>query len=504
MFVDELRNKLWDDVRQRDLRAFGRLLSPDVFVEAAAEAGVRLGKSALSLGQMVWLGISCAIHTSKNFCGVLQLTLKILEDAGNWQPPMPKESSPQKNRKKKSGGRKAQKKSKHNPHGKSPTSVTEEAFSQARKAMPQSFWIALILILGKRFEEQQGRLTRWKQYRLLALDGTTISLPAWQKLRAYFGAARNGKSKPRTQARMLMLQLPLVRMPWRYVVGSIDQGERTLAAELLEFLYDDDLVLLDRGFWSYGLFHQIQNRRAFFAIRLSNQIKLRRVKRLGNGDRLVRWKMPTGPRLAQQRLGQGNPAATRGVQNSRLPSERHRDERALSARSLSPRLDPSGQRHGTRPPERLGVGLYHRRWEIETTFKELKVTQGMEGSLRGRTPEAIRYEIAGHVLLYLLIRWLIVEAAVEHGIEDPLRLSFKESLEELKDMRQSLLTATPQRVAEVLLPRLLERIAEHLVPLRPGRHYPRPKDSYARHRKRKNRKQRKNLRKTTQTAAQKA
>lgn len=152
----------------------------------------------------------------------------------------------------------------------------------------------------------------------------------------------------------------------------------------------------------------------------------------------------------------------------------------------------------------MGVGLYHRRWEIETTFKELKVTQGMEGSLRGRTPEAIRYEIAGHVLLYLLIRWLIVEAAVEHGIEDPLRLSFKESLEELKDMRQSLLTATPQRVAEVLLPRLLERIAEHLVPLRPGRHYPRPKDSYARHRKRKNRKQRKNLRKTTQTAAQKA
>ncbi len=503
MFVDELRNKLWDDVRQRDLRAFGRLLSPDVFVEAAAEAGVRLGKSALSLGQMVWLGISCAIHTSKNFCGVLQLTLKILEDAGNWQPPMPKESSPQKNRKKKSGGRKAQKKSKHNPHGKSPTSVTEEAFSQARKAMPQSFWIALILILGKRFEEQQGRLTRWKQYRLLALDGTTISLPAWQKLRAYFGAARNGKSKPRTQARMLMLQLPLVRMPWRYVVGSIDQGERTLAAELLEFLYDDDLVLLDRGFWSYGLFHQIRNRRAFFAIRLSNQIKLRRVKRLGNGDRLVRWKMPTGPRwrnsgldkeillrLVEYKIPGFRPSGI--VTNVLSPQEVSRQDWIRLASDTEPGA------------ERLGVGLYHRRWEIETTFKELKVTQGMEGSLRGRTPEAIRYEIAGHVLLYLLIRWLIVEAAVEHGIEDPLRLSFKESLEELKDMRQSLLTATPQRVAEVLLPRLLERIAEHLVPLRPGRHYPRPKDSYARHRKRKNRKQRKNLRKTTQTAAQKA
>jgi hypothetical protein len=287
------------------------------------------------------------------------------------------------------------------------------------------------------------------------------------------------------------------------VVGSIDQGERTLAAELLEFLYDDDLVLLDRGFWSYGLFHQIRNRRAFFAIRLSNQIKLRRVKRLGNGDRLVRWKMPTGPRwrnsgldkeillrLVEYKIPGFRPSGI--VTNVLSPQEVSRQDWIRLASDTEPGA------------ERLGVGLYHRRWEIETTFKELKVTQGMEGSLRGRTPEAIRYEIAGHVLLYLLIRWLIVEAAVEHGIEDPLRLSFKESLEELKDMRQSLLTATPQRVAEVLLPRLLERIAEHLVPLRPGRHYPRPKDSYARHRKRKNRKQRKNLRKTTQTAAQKA
>ena len=73
----------------------------------------------------------------------------------------------------------------------------------------------------------------------------------------------------------------------------------------------------------------------------------------------------------------------------------------------------------------------------------------------------------------------------------------------LKDMRQTLLTATPERVAEVLLPRLLERIAGHLVPLRPGRHYPRPKDSYTRKRKRTKPKQRKNLGKAAQTAAQK-
>jgi hypothetical protein len=500
MFTDELRHKVWTEIRQHDLRAFGKLLPNDVFVEAAERAGVRLGRSALCRVQMVWLGVACAIHASKNFSGILQYTLKILDDACNWQPAaVPEEPSKPK---RKRGGKKS-KKSKHNPQGTSPTSVTEEAFTQARRLMPMSFWTALILILGNRFQDQQGRLARWKQFRLLALDGTTISLPAWEKLRAHFGTARNGKSKPRTQARMLMLQLPLVRMPWRYVVGPLEHGERTMAAELLSFLYKDDLVLLDRGFWSYGLFHQIQKQNAFFAIRLSKQIKLRRVKRLGYGDWHVQWKMPTGPRwrnsgldkkinlrLVEYKIPGFRPSAI--VTNVLCPKEASRQDWVRLASETEP------------GDERLGIGLYHRRWEIETTFRELKVTQGMEGSLRGRTPDTIYYEIAGHVMLYLLVRWLIVQTAVEHGSEDPLRLSFKGALEELKDMRQSLMTATPERVQEVLLPRLLERIAGHLVPLRPGRHYPRPKDTYARNRRRKNQKSRKNLGKAAKTAPQKA
>src|SRR5207247_831983 len=38
--------------------------------------------------------------------------------------------------------------------------------------------------------------------------------------------------------------------------------------------------------------------------------------------------------------------------------------------------------------------LYRRRWEIETTLAELKVSQGLEGGLRSRTPSGVEYEIA--------------------------------------------------------------------------------------------------------------
>jgi len=134
--------------------------------------------------------------------------------------------------------------------------------------------------------------------------------------------------------------------------------------------------------------------------------------------------------------------------------------------------------------DKLLPGLFHRRWEIETSFSELKVVQGMEGQLRSHVPESIAYEIAGHVVLYLLVRWLMVEAAVKHGL-DPLRLSFLEAYRELKLIRSSLLTATPDWASKVLLPRLLDRIAEHQVPERPGRHYPRRKKSKTSETKRK-------------------
>jgi hypothetical protein len=84
--------------------------------------------------------------------------------------------------------------------------------------------------------------------------------------------------------------------------------------------------------------------------------------------------------------------------------------------------------------------------------------------------------MAGHVLLYLLVRWLIVETGVEYGL-DPLRISFKHALEELRDLHHELVKADRQRIVRVLLPLLLKRIAEHLVEVRPGRHFPRPNDT---------------------------
>ena len=315
---------------------------------------------------------------------------------------------------------------------------------------------------------------RYKRFRLLTLDGTCLDLAHWKPLRDHFGTTSNGKGRRRASARLVLLQLPFVRLPWRYELTPITEGEPTVAARLLGQLRRDDLVVMDRGFFSYGLFHQVIGRGAHFAVRAVAGAKFATVATLADGSRLVDW-TPADRRWRRQ----GLPATIRlrvidyQVQGFR-PS-------AIVTSVLEPevigreecvglaRVDDTGRVLG-------GPGLYHRRWEIETTYAELKEVQGLERGLRGRTPETIVFEVAGQILLYLLVRWLMVEAAAGAG-EDPLRLSFSGALAELRAILPSLVQAGPGRAAGVLVPRLLERMASHRVPYRPGRHYPRPHDT---------------------------
>ena len=92
----------------------------------------------------------------------------------------------------------------------------------------------------------------------------------------------------------------------------------------------------------------------------------------------------------------------------------------------------------------------------------------------GRTRGAIEYEVAGHVLLHLLVRWLMVEAALAHG-RDPLRLGFTAALHEVR-RGAGLLPLCPPGSQEEMIARMLLTIASNVVPDRPGRHYPRPND----------------------------
>src|SRR5207253_8952326 len=92
----------------------------------------------------------------------------------------------------------------------------------------------------------------------------------------------------------VMVRLTAARLPYRWDLVPLAECEQAVAARLLTALQPDDVVLRDRGFWSYRLFWQVQQAGAFFAIRLRKQVKLQAVGALGPGDDLVRWEPRSG------------------------------------------------------------------------------------------------------------------------------------------------------------------------------------------------------------------
>lgn len=425
---------------------------------------------------MVLLGIACAIHQKKSFATVLDLTLRLLIDAEGYHEThlaqLEKQSKKQASKNKK-------RVSKHNPHG-TKLNVAEEAFSQARMRFPVEIWVALINILADRCAEQHAEKMRFKKFRLLAMDGTNINLPRYKKLLDYYGAPSNKAlkkkgAKPTPQARLVMLQCPLTRVPMRCVLSPLKHAEITIARPLCQFLMADDLLLMDRGFWSFGMFWDVQNQGAYFGIRLKSNMKFRTVRRLGPQEKIVKY-APGDKNGKWRKQGYVDPILLRII-DYQIPGFRKSSivTNALDPEELS-RDEWVRFITENEPGRNLTPGLYHRRWEIETTFREMKVEQDLKDNLRSRTPESVQYEIYGHLVLYLLRRWLILTAASQSS-EHPLRISFTGSLEELDHMHDLLIISSDKHVSRYLLPKLLRDISSHIVPSRPGRHFPRPKDT---------------------------
>src|SRR5947209_14907009 len=80
MTFQRIRVRVWDQVRQRDLRAFAGILTADVLSAALELASVPMGTGPLNRVTLIWLAIASAMHTLLDFKAVLNHTIEQIED----------------------------------------------------------------------------------------------------------------------------------------------------------------------------------------------------------------------------------------------------------------------------------------------------------------------------------------------------------------------------------------------------------------------------------------
>lgn len=213
------------------------------------------------------------------------------------------------------------------------------------------------------------------------------------------------------------------------------------------------------AFFPYAAMVLIPRRQAHFLIRVSDQTAgfAQRIRELGKDDGLVTFH-PT-------------PATRR--KDPWLPTE-------ITARLIRyqvPGFRPSWLITSLMDPETYArqelVDLYHRRWRIETVYREWKHGLDIQ-NLRSHTPMGIRKEIHAQLLLSNLVRWVMTEAT-EGSQATPVDLSFTTALIYVENAALVMRRAPTPQLA-ILYQQLLQDIRSSPIRKRPGRSYPRPND----------------------------
>ncbi|MGH8997726.1 MAG: IS4 family transposase [Acidimicrobiales bacterium] len=250
--------------------------------------------------------------------------------------------------------------------------------------------------------------------RLVAIDGTCLDVADNAENATFFGrpGVSKGEQAAFPLARVVALAECGTHAAFDAVVGPYTDSETELSRQLVSRLQPGMLVLADRAFYGFHLWEQAFATGADLCWRVKSNLKPTHTETLADGSWLAEVK-PSG--------NEGRKALSLVVRVIDYTIDDGRGDHE-SYRLLTTILDPDVAR-----AEELALA-YAERWEIESTFDELKTHQrGPRTVLRSKSPELVKQEIWGHLCCHFAIRTLMWEAATDAD-EDPDRVSFVAAL----------------------------------------------------------------------------
>jgi hypothetical protein len=149
-------------------------------------------------------------------------------------------------------------------------SFTKSAFVQKRqKIKPEVFKYLSQIITSNTYVKSNLNLNFFNDYRILAVDGSKITLPYTQNLKEEFGESKNNTNTVVVQARASILYDVLNRLVLDSSLENLKLGERQLALRHSDQWRKNDLILYDRGYVSYDFKYEHIKKGVDYLIRTS-------------------------------------------------------------------------------------------------------------------------------------------------------------------------------------------------------------------------------------------
>jgi len=280
---------------------------------------------------------------------------------------------------------------------------TDSAWCQARSRLPQRVLTELITRRALACRRRFGRTKRWHGRYVFRIDGSTVSMPDEPALVKAFGYAdtRHGLSRFPV-GRITFIELAGLNVIWNHRLGHYTCSEERQLYNMWHTLPTGCICLLDRRFCSFYNLAKLRQRRIGVLTPLHQRRDPHKMSSLGRPLGKDQWLVPLD--LAPQLRRKYNDRTLPGVLWVRLIRVRFlRGTRHKTLWLVTTLLDPVEF-----PRDELAE-LYRARWPIETRIGALKTTLEMN-VLRGKSPGAVRREVASIILGHNLVWALMHEA----------------------------------------------------------------------------------------------
>lgn len=340
------------------------------------------------------------------------------------------------------------------------------AFTQQRLKLEPAFFYFWNMVLHESYYIHYGNsVRRWKGYRIIVGDGSSISLVNNTSLSRHFGGQSNqqtnfvlAKTFYHYDVLNELILLPQIK-PYRY-------GELNMAYEAIDKTQEDMLMLYDRNFSNYKMvaLHLWQEKERKFVIRAKEtQNMIKEFIKSGEVSSIVDMH-PT-------------PSAIAGLKKNGFIVT---DDTLLKVRLIRVELAQSIEVLITNLWEEDGhpveefKDLYFMRWGVETNISVQKNILQLE-SFSGLTVHAVLQDFYATVMMANLHSILIKDA--QQTIEDtlkhrkyPMKINKNKSFGKLK---VNLISLFVNNDVEVILQKLHSHFVRDVIPIRKGRSFKR-------------------------------
>lgn len=265
----------------------------------------------------------------------------------------------------------------------------------------------------------------YRRWRLVSLDGSTLDVADEPDNQAAFGRPGAGHGETAfPQIRFVSLVENGTHVLFGSQMAAYATSEIALSKAVITALKPGMLCLADRNFFGYEMWAAAQATGADLVWRVKQNARLNVDQSCADGS-YISHIYPS----EKDRRRKTNGIAVRVINYGLDGVDGAEDIYRLVTTILDAHAAPA---------EELAA-LYHERWEIETAFDELKThLRGSRIVLRSRTPDLVRQEFYGLLMLHYAVRGLMHEAAIQADI-DPDRLSFLHAVRVIR--RKSLAAA---------------------------------------------------------------